>query len=172
MNLQPEMFFSRWHLIAVVLIVIAWIGLIVGKYERKTVIRSGLSAAVIFYAFITIPVIMFSSQDQKIEEQMLAHLEDNVQLIQADYPNEPNIVAAAAGTSRYKRDRYDLYVYAGNYSSDKPFEGDLTLTLLDSSGDVLETIEIENIKLEPGEKKRVRKTIIYEDMDSYNYRFH
>lgn len=171
MNIQPDMFLSKWHLIALVLTVIAWMGLIVGKYDRKTVLRSGLGTAAFFYAIVTLPVVLIGSEDQLNEELLLAHLEDNYQLMLTHEPDATDLLVAAAGTNRYKQDRYNLYIYAGNYSSDKTFEGSLTIDLLDSSGEVMETYKIEHVELDPGEKKRVRKTTIWEDMERYTYRF-
>lgn len=171
MNLQPDMFLSKWHLIAVVLTVIAWIGLIAGKYDRKTILRSGLSAAALFYVIVTLPVVILGSEDRSNEELLLEHLEDNYRIMQANAPHESDLVVVAAGTSRYKRDRYHLYIYAGNYSKDQPFKGTLTLDLLDSSGDVIDTYTLEDVELEPGEKKRLKKTTIWKDMDRYTFRF-
>ncbi|MEC0203371.1 hypothetical protein P4H39_12070 [Paenibacillus lautus] len=56
MKLYPEMFISPWHLIVIVLALIAFIGLIKGGYDRKTVLRSTGLSTLAFYFILTIPI--------------------------------------------------------------------------------------------------------------------
>ncbi|MGV2685821.1 hypothetical protein GNF82_15915, partial [Clostridium perfringens] len=77
MKLYPEMFISPWHLIVIVLALIAFIGLIKGGYDRKTVLRSTGLSTLAFYFILTIPIGLITQESLYKEETMLTDLDQN-----------------------------------------------------------------------------------------------
>ena len=102
MNIYPELFLSPWHLIALSLTLIAFIALVVGGYERKTILRSSAMSFLFFYG-ISLLVTGSLTQEQKyIEEVMLERLDQR-------YEDTIKDVTLAPGERKQIDKRYTLH---------------------------------------------------------------
>ncbi|MFS0723348.1 hypothetical protein [Paenibacillus sp. 1P07SE] len=54
--IDPAALVAPIQLITLGIIAIAWIALLVGRYDRRTIIKSGLGATVILYAVVGLPI--------------------------------------------------------------------------------------------------------------------
>lgn len=171
MTLYPEMFISKWHLLAVGLIIIAWIGLIIGKYDRRTLLRSGAGATLLLYIIVTIPIASITYDEINIENFMLDELDKNYSLSRAGGPSNPHILTAAIGAFP-DGDTYDLRIYVGNYSPNTMFRGSVKLTLMDAANKVLKEYTYSDLVIEPGKKIRVEKSQLRDKVEHYNYNFY
>lgn len=170
MTLYPEMFMSKWHLAAVPLILIAWAGLLIGKYDRKTVLKSGVISSLFFYAAITLPIMAATHDEKKVEALMLGVLDRNYESALGRDPDNQHIVTAALGA--FPDDGlYQIRIYAGNYSSERTFHGSLKVMLKDNSELVLKEYFFEDLVIKPGEKIQVEKSIYHAEFDKYSFQF-
>lgn len=167
MNLYPDMFLSKWHLITLLLIVIAWFALWIGGYDRKTILRSGIGAVAVLYAITTIPIAVFTYQEHRIEEAMLAELNRVYSL-----ESNAGTLVAAAGSFRDIQGRYSIRLYAANFSPSEPFEGTLTIWITDTKGREPDVRTYPTLTLQPGERKELDAYTTYTGaLDSYRYQF-
>ncbi|WP_054405343.1 hypothetical protein [Paenibacillus solani] len=172
MKLYPQMFISPWHLIVIVLALIAFIGLRIGGYDRKTVLRSTGLSTLAFYFFLTIPIGLITQDSLYKEETMLTHLDQNYEEKKADgeLRSIGDYITVHAGAYR-RKDKADIEVYAGNYHESQTFQGNITLFLYDKNDDEVFTEMYENITLAPGEKKKLDSTFTSQPMETYRYRY-
>lgn len=174
MTLYPEMFFSNWHWITVVLIAIAWIALLAGGYEKRVVLRSGIGAMVLLYVITTIPIATITYQEKSIDSwmrgQIVHHYEEKMQRIGGS-AREIDRLAAAAGSFQTKDGDYKIYVYAGNYTDTSRFDGRLSVQIYDEQGQELDERTYEDVHLEPGEVQQIGIFYSSSGFKTYNYRF-
>jgi cadmium resistance protein CadD (predicted permease) len=163
-----DIFISKWHLISVACTLIALIGLWLGKYDRKTIIKSGIISAVFFYLWITFPVAVYTFDDIRAHNRMVRELDKNYE---KDLAREPrNIMTAAMGTF-YDDGSDNISIYVGNYSSKSTFRGSMKMTMVDKDNQVVKELVFKDLVIEPGEKTRVAKTVSSVKIDKYNYQF-
>ncbi|MCM3782527.1 hypothetical protein M3231_06050 [Neobacillus mesonae] len=170
MKLYPEMFFSPWHLIVVVMVFIAFIGLVVGKYDRRTILKStGLSALVIYF-IVTIPVGLIVQESSYKEEKIIEALD------QEHVEQRANLnYAATDGISLYvgafeDDDSSEIIVYAGNYGSEN-FTGSINVMVSDEEFKELLNETYEDIELRPGQKKEIDSFYTTQPMDTYMFTY-
>ncbi|WP_020617628.1 hypothetical protein [Paenibacillus daejeonensis] len=60
--IRAETLVSPWQFITLGIILIAWIALIVGRYDRRTIIRSGIGATVLLYLIVGFPLAIILSE--------------------------------------------------------------------------------------------------------------
>ncbi|MCY9590825.1 hypothetical protein [Paenibacillus chitinolyticus] len=154
MSLYADMFISKWHLITLGLILIAWIALIAGGYDKRTILRSGGGAVLLLYIVSTIPIATITHGAHKIDESMRSELDRHYQerMSKSEVREDIDRLAVAAGAFS-DDDSYDIRVYAGNYSSAYTFRGSLTFTTYDAQGQVVHEKSYDNVIIAPGEKK-------------------
>ncbi|GAB6927639.1 hypothetical protein JCM10914A_16220 [Paenibacillus sp. JCM 10914] len=170
MKLYPEMFISPWHLIVLVLVIIAFIGLIMGGYDRKTVLRCTGISAIVFYCLLTIPVGLVTQNYMYTEETMIQEMDRNFEE-RADLVVSPDdYVIAHVGA--YKRNEYaNILVYVGNYHETESFSGQISVLLKDMDGNEVFTTTYDDVSLAPGQKIEVEKTSTSQPMETYSYNF-
>ncbi|CAH0120205.1 hypothetical protein PAE9249_02719 [Paenibacillus sp. CECT 9249] len=173
MTFYPEMFLSKWHLITLALIAIAWIALIVGGYDRRVVLRSGFGAIIGLYIITTIPIAVITYQEKSIDkamrEQSDRHYEYKMQ--QLDGPvREIDRLTVATGSFR-DDDLYEIRIYAGNYNDSYRFHGSLTVRTYDEQGQILDERMFDDLYIEPGEVKKIDSYYTSSQFETYRYQF-
>lgn len=173
MSLYADMFISKWHLITLVLILIAWIALIAGGYDKRTILRSGGGAVLLLYIVSTIPIATITHGAHKIDESMRSELDLHYQdrVNKSEVREDIDRLAVAAGAFEDDGDTYDIRVYAGNYSSSYMFQGSLTFTTYDAQGKVVHEKSYDNVTLAPGEKKELDNYYTSSTFSTYRYTF-
>lgn len=173
MTFYPDMFISKWHLIAAGAALIAWFALLVGGYDRRTVLRSGAGAAIILYILATIPIVALTYQEHSADNGMRGELDrryqERIQSTTAPIGNMKDLIVAA-GLFR-DNDSYVIRVYAGNYNSSAAYNGKLTLWLYDRQGREIDVKTYEHIQLAPGEKKQIARSFTSAPFEGYRYAF-
>lgn len=153
MEFYPEMFFSGWHIIAVILTLIAFIGLLIGGYPRGTVVKATLISFFIYYIVVTIPVAYEVNQDMErkayFNEALTEVYENNKGSGKGDY------LAAYVGSTEDEDGDITVKVYAGDYHHSKSFEGSLSIIIYGENDVILNGMTYEDVSLEPGEKIEV-----------------
>lgn len=172
MKLYPEMFLSPWHLIVVVLALIAFIGLIKGGYDRRTVLRSTGLSTLVFYFILTIPIGLITQESLYKEETMLTDLDQNFVDKKAGSQLQSLKDYVVLHVGAYKNeDDADIVVYAGNYHESQAFNGHITLFVYDKNDEEVFTEMYRDITLAPGEKKKLDTSFTSQPMDTYRYRY-
>ncbi|MFS0840931.1 hypothetical protein [Paenibacillus sp. 1P03SA] len=172
MSLYADMFISKWHLITLALILIAWIALFAGGYDRRTILRSGGGAMLLLYIVSTIPIAAITHGAHKIDESMRLDLDRHYQerVNKSEVREDIDRLAVAAGA--FEDDNtYDIRVYAGNYSSSYTFQGSLTVTTYDAQGRIVHEKSYDNVILVPGEKKKLDNYYTSSTFSTYRYTF-
>ncbi|WP_138494431.1 hypothetical protein [Paenibacillus pinistramenti] len=172
MNLVPEMFLSKWHLITLGMIIVAWIALGIGGYDRKTVLRSGLGATVLLYVITTAAIAPFVQYKDAVEKRMIAELDRQYAARQESGQELSGSDQLAAAAAAFREDTsYIMYIYAGNYSESEPFTGSLIMRIYDDSGKLLQEETYEKLTLKPGEKKKLDSLYSSKSGGKYEYQF-
>ena len=169
MKLYPEMFFSVWHLAALILTLIAFIALIIGGYDRRTILKSTGSSLLIFYCIVTIPVGLITQENLHKEEKMLVALDQKYEKAKSAGSEEKVIVHVGAFAD--EDDDNALLVYAGNYHEAQSFTGSISVTVYDQNDEEVFTETYKDISLQPGEKRKIDSTFTSRPMDTYTYIF-
>lgn len=172
MKLYPEMFISKWHLIALGMIVIAWIALWLGGYDRRMILKSGLGATLVLYIVATIPIAIITHDHISVKERMNAELDRHyaIRLEAGGELSDIDKLAAVAVPFR-DDDDYATYIYAGNYSESFSFNGMLKMVIYDEQGKLLHEETYEKVVLKPGERKKVDKFYSEGYAKGYQYKF-
>lgn len=172
MKLYPEMFISPWHLIVIVLALIAFIGLIKGGYDRKTVLRSTGLSTLAFYFILTIPIGLITQESLYKEETMLTDLDQNFEDKKAgsELQSFEDYIVVHAGAYKNEDDA-DIEIYAGNYHESQTFNGQITLFVYDKNDEEVFTETYKNVTLGPGEKKKLDTSFTSHPMETYRYRY-
>ncbi|MFE4571937.1 hypothetical protein [Paenibacillus chitinolyticus] len=172
MSLYADMFISKWHLITLGLILIAWIALIAGGYDKRTILRSGGGAVLLLYIVSTIPIAAITHGAHKIDESMRSELDRHYQerMSKSEVWEDIDRLAVAAGAFS-DDDSYDIRVYAGNYSSAYTFRGSLTFTTYDAQGQVVHEKSYDNVIIAPDEKKKLDNYYTSNTFVTYRYTF-
>lgn len=167
------MFFSKWHLITLVLIVIAWVALIAGGYERRVVLRSGFGAVVMLYIVTTIPIATITYNEKSMEMKMRAevarHYEYKMEQL-GDSVRDIDRLALAAGSFRDDKS-FKIKLYAGNYNDSYRFTGTLIVTTYDEQDKELDRKTYEKVTVEPGEVKEIDTYYSSTSFEKYRYEF-
>lgn len=155
MKLYPEMFISIWHLAVPLMTLIAFIAMLAGGYDRKTVLKSTGGAFLSFYIFVTVPVGLVTQQTMYQKEQMIAGLDQ--QHAQNEYIQGLEEARISGYTLAFKDEDGDstIHLYAGNYHESQPFTGTLTLSIYNENNEELYLKTYSDITLQPGEKKKI-----------------
>lgn len=173
MKLYPEMFFSIWHLAVPILVLIAFIALLVGGYDKRTILKSTGSSLLIFYCIVTLPVGLITQQNLYREDKMIETLD-------LRYEERKEALSGITDLGSYimvhvgafKDDEStDLLLYAGNYHESESFTGTVQVKLFDMDGQEVFTRIYESVTLQPGEKKKIDTTFTSQPMDKYQYEF-
>jgi len=170
MKLYPEMFVSPWHLIVVFFALIAGVGLMIGKYDRKTVLRSTGLSALVFYFIVTIPVGLITQDSLYKQETMQTKLDQRFEELKekSSLSSVQDHIIVYVGAYGGKEDT-DILVYAGNYHSSETFTGDIKVTVYDMNEEEVFTETYEQVTLAPGEKKKLDSTYTSQPMNTYQY---
>lgn len=174
MTLYPEVFFSKWHLITIGAIAVAWISLWLGGYDRKTMLKSGIGATILLYIIALIPLAVEINDREHVRESMISLLDQHYAVrVEQTRGKELRDIdkLAAVASSRRDDDAYYTYIFAGNYSESFSFRGSLEITIYDNEGKKLHEEKYEQIVLEPGEKKKIDRFYSLRDASNYEYRF-
>ncbi|AWP30639.1 hypothetical protein AWU65_08210 [Paenibacillus glucanolyticus] len=172
MKLYPEMFLSPWHLIVLLMVLIAFIGLIMGGYDKKTVLRSTGLSALIFYFMLTIPIGLITQESLYKEETMIQSLDQRYEDKQANGQLHGTQDYVIAYVGAYKNeDDADIVVYAGNYHATQTFSGHIRVYLYDSEDEEVFIKTYEGVTLEPGEKKKLDSTFTSHPMTTYRFHY-
>ncbi|MEK6994002.1 hypothetical protein [Paenibacillus sp. FSL K6-1566] len=168
MKLYPEMFLSPWHLIVLLFVLIAWVGLMIGRYDRKTILRSTGLTALVFYFIVTIPVGLITQDSLYKQETMLAELDQSF----AEQKEKSSLMSVQdhimVYVGAYKNDDgADILVYAGNYHSSETFTGNIKVSVYDKDKEDVFAKTYEHVTLAPGEKKELDTTYTSQPMDTY-----
>jgi len=167
------MFFSKWHLITLALIVVAWVALIAGGYERRVVLRSGFGAVVMLYVITTIPIATITYNEKLMETKMRTevarHYEYKMEQL-GDSVRDIDRLALAAGSFR-DDDSFQIKFYAGNYNDSYRFAGTLIVTTYDEQDKELDRKTYENLSIEPGEIKEIDTYYSSTSFERYRYEF-
>ena len=173
MKLYPEMFLSIWHLAVPILVLIALIAMLVGGYDKRTILKSTGSSLLIFYCIVTLPVGLITQQNMYREDTMtetldLRYEERKESLSGITDPGSYIMVHVGA----FKDDEStDVLVFAGNYHESESFTGTIHVKLFDKDGQEVFTETYESVTLQPGEKKKIDKTFTSQPMEKYQYEF-
>ena len=66
---------SKWHMITIILSLVALGALLAGGYHKKKIVRSTGLTFLLFYFAISMPVWGYASEEQEIEEHLLTQLD-------------------------------------------------------------------------------------------------
>lgn len=170
MKLYPEMFISPWHLIVVVLVIIAFTALVIGKYDKRTILKStGISALVIYFC-VTIPIGLIVHESSYKEEMMLDELNQEhaspVHKLNAESNDEVYITVGAFKDEESAH----VLVYAGNYSN-TTFDGDLEVVVFDQEMNTVFSETYEGIHLKPGAQKEIDEIYTSQPMQTFRYSY-
>ncbi|CAM3415634.1 hypothetical protein [Marinicrinis lubricantis] len=173
MTLYPEMFISIWHVAVLILGVIAWIAMVAGGYERKTVFKSTAGAFIAFYVIVTIPVAVATYDLKYTEQQMFESLQEHYERKMVDYsdPSELDKVVLSVGVFENRDGDYQMKVYAGNFSETLEFKGEVTVYFYDENDKKIKDETYEHISLKPGEKKEIDSFWGENQTGTYRYFF-
>ncbi|MVP01640.1 hypothetical protein [Paenibacillus lutrae] len=176
MNLALDMFASKWHLITLGLILLAFISLYIGGYDQRTILRSGGGAALLLYIITTIPIAVISyeihDQERKTIAQMDLHYYERANdANRKGRPFEENNKLAAGTFAFWDDTSADIVIYAGNYSDSYTFRGKLLVTTLNKEGRKIHEKTYDNVVLNPNDKKKIDKVSSSQELDSYTYTF-
>lgn len=174
MNLYHEIFFSKWHLITIVAIAVAWISLWLGGYGRKAMLKSGIGATIFLYIIALIPLAVTIHDKEYVAKRMTSQLDHHYALrVEQSLGKELSDIdqLAAFASSRRDDDSYTTYIFAGNYSESFSFSGSLDILIYDKQGKELHKEKYEQIVLKPGEKKKIDQFYSLRDASNYQYRF-
>lgn len=172
MKLYPEMFLSPWHLIVLLFVLIAWVGLMIGRYDRKTILRSTGLTALVFYFIVTIPVGLITQDSLYKQETMQAKLDQRFEekKEKSSLTSLQDHIMVHVGAYGGKDDT-DILVYAGNYHSSETFTGYIKVTVYDMNEEEVFTETYESVTLAPGEKEKLDTTYTSQPMDTYQYEY-
>lgn len=167
MDLYPEMFISKWHLIVLFFTAVAFFAMVVGKYPKKTVAISTVSAFFIIYVIVTIPIAATVYNSEKQTEYVDAGLAE----IYEQHKGNPNeeLIVFVGGFYDDERD-FTAKVYAKNFHDEAPFDGKVRVAIFDEDGDVMED-ETYDVTLEPGEKKEIDPFFDREEFAEFRFQF-
>ncbi|MGG1879563.1 MULTISPECIES: hypothetical protein [Paenibacillus] len=169
MKLYPELFLTPWHAGVLLVTVLALLALIIGKYDSKTIVKHTLVSSLIAYAFLTFVLMLVMQEPMYKKETMVSALDNEYAKQEAKWnPNTGDQVALYVGAF-VNEGNVELLVYAGNYDSSQPFQGDITVSLQDHDNQEVFTKTYENITLQPGEKKQIERTRTEQPMDTYRF---
>lgn len=172
MKLYPEMFLSPWHLIVLVMVLIAFIGLMMGGYDRKTVLRSTGISALVFYFILTIPIGLVTQESLYKEETMIQGLDQRYKDKQSnDQLGEANDYVITYVGAYKNEDDADIVVYAGNYHESQTFNGHIKVYLYDHDDEEVFIKTYEGVTLKPGEKKKLESTFTSHPMNTYRFHY-
>ncbi|WP_054958066.1 hypothetical protein [Paenibacillus dakarensis] len=175
MKLYPEMFLSIWHLAVLIFVLIAFIAMVVGGYDKRTILRSTGGSLIIFYIIVTIPVALFTEQSLYQKDTMISGLdqrfEENKEMISSTSALESYIKVHIGAFQAKDEDRSKVLVYAGNYHESESYSGSLYVVLVDHDGNEVFAKTYEEITLKPGEKKEIESTFTTQPMDTFRYNF-
>lgn len=146
MDLYPELFISKWTLIALIFTVLACIGLIISKYTKQQIIKTTIRVAIISYLVVTIPVGIITYQTNFHERDMIKELNRIHEEKGEDY------ILFVKYYTDSDSDEVDVRVYSGNYSEDETFKGSISVKIEDGDKKTIQDETYEDINLKPGEK--------------------
>ncbi|MFI2857189.1 hypothetical protein ACH6EH_08585 [Paenibacillus sp. JSM ZJ436] len=167
MRLETEMFVSVWHLAVPVLVLIAFIGMVAGGYDRRTTLKSTGWSLVVFYAFVTFTTVIVSQESLYVEEKMVQDMDEYHAEIKDRLPfSEAPGIVAYVGAFLDEDDGTKWVIYAGNYGS-APFTGTVSVTVTDEDR-ITELLKrtFEEVHLAPGEKKELDTVYSLESRDN------
>ncbi|WP_430784508.1 hypothetical protein VBD025_08640 [Virgibacillus flavescens] len=167
MDLNLEMFISKWHLITLFFTAVALFAMIIGKYPRKTVIKSTILTFLIIYVVFTV-FIGFEMQETEernnyVDEGLTSSHEQNMGKI-----NEELVVFV--GGFYDDEDDFTSKVYAKNFHESAEFTGKVRVAIYNEEGNKLED-EVYDVTLQPGEKIEVDPYLGNEEFGRYRYQF-
>ncbi|NMO94510.1 hypothetical protein [Paenibacillus lemnae] len=171
MKLYPEMFLSPWHSAVIILGLIAWIAMMVGGYDRKTVLKSTGMSLLAFYGIVTFMVVVISQEGKYVEEKMTTAIDERYEEIKdkLQYSEAPGVLAHVGAFSD-EDGGTKWVIYAGNYSS-QPFTGTLEIVVTDEDKQELLEKTYRDVSLEPGEKKEIDSVFTSKDIEQYWHTF-
>lgn len=161
---------SPWTLIAVVLTVVAFLSLVLGKYDRKTVIRTTLLSFLVFYGLTVYGLYKLHYGEIFHMQKVLDRQYDYIQNNQPGEIDQRTHYVIAISTSELK-EGYSNRIYIGNYSSEPLIEGRLVLRLFDESGKPLAQDTVVVTDLPPGEKNHLVDIETGEAVANYQYQW-
>lgn len=172
MKFYPEMLFSPWHIIAIGLTCIAFIALIAGGYERKTILRSSGLSFLFFYGVSLLTTGIFMQEQKYIEEVMLTRLDERYEEIkhQQHAPPYDSIIITVGGFLDDDQDAR-LVIYSGNYHETQPFHGDIHVEAFEVDGERFYEETFRNVTLAPGERKQIDKRYTFHKSDTIHYQY-
>lgn len=163
-----EVLWTNYHYIFIFLSIIAFLSLIIGRYNISTIIKSTIISSIFFYGMITVVLLFIIQEDLYREEVMFDALEENYQKRAEQTFLPPNQMKLVAASSIF--DKESIEIWAANYSKSNPFHGDLQFIFY--KGKEKKKIDVyENINLKPSEKKKVANFTADEEYDYYEYYF-
>lgn len=167
LDFYPEMFISKWHLIVLFFTAVAFFAMVVGKYPRKTIWLSTISAFFIIYVVVTIPIAFGVYNSEKRTE----YVEDSLMQIYEQHKGNPNEeLVVFVGGFYDEDDDFTAKVYAKNFHERAEFHGKVRVAIFDEEGQVMED-EIYEVSLDPGETKEVDPYLGNDEFERFRFEF-
>ncbi|MFD0868249.1 Uncharacterised protein [Chlamydia abortus] len=167
-----SIFITPWASIALVLTVVAAVSLILGKYDRKTILSGTLKAFLSFYAITVFVNGVIQYESFSAEQHMNEILDRQFETIQQQKSKlstaDQLVIAVSSGNDDGD---YISEVYVGNYSQQHLASGKLNLMLYNKDGNkvISETIEVTDLK--PGERRKLKRIYTDDKIEQFRYRW-
>ncbi|WP_232695883.1 hypothetical protein [Brevibacillus daliensis] len=167
-----DVLLSKWHMITIILSLVALGALFAGGYHKKKIVRSTVITFLLFYFAISMPVWGNASEKQEIEEHLLTQLDVafNQRLQEHSDLKENQMVTLMMGS--WEDDgEHKNHIFVGNYSNSYEFNGWVQLLLYDSENKEFLTKTYENVRLKPNQKLKLDEfyTETYAKRFQYSY---
>lgn len=165
MDLYPQLFISKWTLIAVVFTILAYIGLKIGKYNKDEIIKTTTKIAFISYLVVTILVGIITYEAHFHERDMVKELD------RIHEEEGQDLVLFVKYYEKPDNDEMNVRVYAGNYSKEESFKGDILVDMQREDRKTMKKENYKNIQLKTDEKVELASFYTKKKPGMFNYQF-
>ncbi|GIP35734.1 FxLYD domain-containing protein [Paenibacillus sp. J2TS4] len=167
-----SIFFTPWASIAIILTAVAVFSLLLGKYDRKTIVSSSIRAFLFLYLVIVFYNGVITYDNYAVDQHMNEILDKQYEVVQQQKSKLTSSDKYVVALSRENdNDDHINHIFVGNYSDKQLVSGELTLMLYNENGDSIMNKKIEVTDLKPGEKRKLDRIITEEKAEKYRYRW-
>ncbi|TDQ43025.1 hypothetical protein [Aureibacillus halotolerans] len=159
------------------LAIVAFVGLVIGKYSRASAIGTSIIIFFIPYLFLSVIVSIwhFSEwEEEKADQRVHANLDDAYEERVEGYDNLTNLQKLMPYTVSYtyKDDGgdmvYEYDLYAGNFNSSYDFYGQLKITYFSDQEKVID-IHVYDVEMDAGGKTFIKNFKLDDEMHTYSW---
>lgn len=166
MEFYSEMFLSVWHLLVLLLTLMAFLAMVLGGYSKKQIFKTTVQSFFVFYIVVSV-FITYATYD---EEMMKRDMYEQLDEIYEENRDGGNDIIVHVGELIDDNDSSTIKVYVGNFHDTDTFKGTIKVRVFDEEGEK-EIKTYEKVVLDPGEKAKIGSYYSPKSIDKYEYSY-